>query len=42
MVFPILLSVLEREGILQEDGTTNSVQKMPFFASHFGVVSKAE
>ena len=25
-------SVLEREHIMQEDGTTNSVQKMPFFA----------
>ena len=25
-------SVLEREGILQEDGTTESIQKMPFFA----------
>ena len=25
-------SVLEREAIMQEDGTTKSVQKMPFFA----------
>ena len=26
------IGVLERESIMQEDGTTESVQKMPFFA----------
>ena len=35
-------SVLEREHIMQEGGTINSVQKNAFFSLHFRVVSKAE